>query len=204
MSQAVIVVKRSAEGCVVVDAEVPAAIGQALVGHGFPTEVYDVLGAGDGFMAGLLSGVLRGLPWLEAARTANACGALVVSRHGCAPAMPSAVELADFLDRARGIAKPHEDARIAHLHRTTTGRAARRSVVALAFDHRRQFAEMAAAAGADAARVSRFKHIVAETLLALPPSVSIDAGEAACALRERYQRILDLWHGRAQAVASRR
>jgi 5-dehydro-2-deoxygluconokinase len=40
-------------------------------------------------MAGLLRGWLSGLEWQESAGIANACGALVVSRHGCAPAMPS-------------------------------------------------------------------------------------------------------------------
>jgi len=36
----------------------------------------NVLGAGDAFMAGLLKGWLTGASWREAARMANACGAL--------------------------------------------------------------------------------------------------------------------------------
>ena len=56
---------------------------------------------------------------------ANACGALVVSRHGCAPAMPSWIELQHFLAHgsrdARGCATTPT---LEHLHRVTT-RAAR-------------------------------------------------------------------------------
>lgn len=47
-------------------------------------EVLDVLGAGDAFMSGLLRGYLNDEGWEQACRYANACGALVVSRHGCA------------------------------------------------------------------------------------------------------------------------
>jgi len=34
-----------------------------------------------------------------AAERANACGALVVARHACAPSMPDQAELADYLAR---------------------------------------------------------------------------------------------------------
>lgn len=61
-----------------------------------------MLGAGDAFMSGLLRGYLNDEGWEQACRYANACGALVVSRHGCAPAMPSKIELDDYLSRAAG------------------------------------------------------------------------------------------------------
>jgi bifunctional ADP-heptose synthase (sugar kinase/adenylyltransferase) len=48
-------------------------------------------------MSGLLRGWLNDEGWEQACRYANACGALVVSRHGCAPAMPTKVELDDYL-----------------------------------------------------------------------------------------------------------
>ena len=70
---------------------------EGLVVEGFPIEVYNVLGAGDAFMSGFLSGYLREAPLAEACRLANACGALVVSRHGCAPASPTRIELQHFL-----------------------------------------------------------------------------------------------------------
>lgn len=63
----------------------------------FPVEVLNVLGAGDGFMAGLLSALLRGKSWELATTYANASGALVVTRHGCAPAIPYKEELDYFI-----------------------------------------------------------------------------------------------------------
>ena len=68
---------------------------------GVEVEVLNVLGAGDAFASGFLSGWLRDEPLEACARTANASGALVVSRHGCAPAMPTPAELDYFLARRR-------------------------------------------------------------------------------------------------------
>jgi 5-dehydro-2-deoxygluconokinase len=115
-------------------------------------------------MAGLLSGWLRGEGWDRACTYANACGALVVSRHGCAPAMPSAIELETFLARHSGQAKLHGDPVLAHLHRTTTGRRAWPEVHALAFDHRQQFEGLATRAGAPLARITAFKRLIAEAV----------------------------------------
>lgn len=64
----------------------------------FPVEVMNILGAGDGFMSGLLSGLLQGASWEDATTRANACGALVVTRHGCAPAIPFEEELNYFIE----------------------------------------------------------------------------------------------------------
>jgi hypothetical protein len=47
-----------------------------------------------------LSGWLRGEDYEVCAARGNGCGALVVSRHGCAPAMPTPVELDYFLRNA--------------------------------------------------------------------------------------------------------
>src|SRR6202012_6251119 len=84
-------------------------------------EVLNVLGAGYHFAAGLLSGLLRGENFASAARLANACGAIVVSRHACAPAMPTPAELAHWFGGQRG-ADVAADAQLAHLHRTTAPR----------------------------------------------------------------------------------
>ena len=64
---------------------------------GFPVEIVNTVGAGDGFASGLIYGWARGWGWREAARFANACGALVVSRHGCARALPSLNEVEAFI-----------------------------------------------------------------------------------------------------------
>jgi 5-dehydro-2-deoxygluconokinase len=75
-------------------------------------EVLNVLGAGDAFLSGFLKGWLRGED-MRRCRYANGCGALVVSRHGCAPAMPSPVELDYFLANAAKLTQPDQDATLA-------------------------------------------------------------------------------------------
>lgn len=64
---------------------------------GFPVEIVNTVGAGDGFASGLIYGWAHGWAWEEAARFANACGALVVSRHGCARALPYRREVEAFI-----------------------------------------------------------------------------------------------------------
>jgi 5-dehydro-2-deoxygluconokinase len=64
---------------------------------GFPVEVVNVLGAGDAFASGFLYGYLHGWDWYEAARFGNACGAILVTRHGCANFMPTQPEVRSFM-----------------------------------------------------------------------------------------------------------
>ncbi len=71
---------------------------------GFPVAVVNTVGAGDGFASGLIYGWACGWQWEEAARFANACGALVVSRHGCARALPNRREVETFI-KAQGESK---------------------------------------------------------------------------------------------------
>ena len=89
LTKRTLVVKRGPMGCVVFDGAIPDDIEEGLKGPGFPVEVFNVLGAGDAFMAGFLRGWLKDEPLERCCAWANACGALVVSRHGCAPAMAS-------------------------------------------------------------------------------------------------------------------
>ena len=70
---------------------------------GFPVEVYNILGAGDAFAAGFLAGYLRERSWYEAGRMATACGAIVVTKHGCANFMPTYDELMAFVERHGGL-----------------------------------------------------------------------------------------------------
>jgi 5-dehydro-2-deoxygluconokinase len=154
ISKATFVVKRGPLGCSV------HADGPAIAGQGFPVEVFNVLGAGDGFAAGFLSGWLRDQPLEECARRANACGAIVVSRHGCAPAMPSREELELFLSRRDWPFRLRESAELNHVHRVTTGRKPWPEVMALAFDHRTQLEELG-----PPEKISRFKRLVAEGLV---------------------------------------
>jgi 5-dehydro-2-deoxygluconokinase len=65
---------------------------------GYPVEVYNILGAGDAFGGGFLYGYLNGWGWYKSARLGNACGALVVTKHGCANFMPTMQEVLDFVE----------------------------------------------------------------------------------------------------------
>lgn len=65
--------------------------------QGYPVEVINTLGAGDAFASGLLYGRMSGWDWYKSARFGNACGAIMVTRHGCANFMPSAEEVEDFV-----------------------------------------------------------------------------------------------------------
>ncbi len=93
----VLVVKRGAEGAAIFQAGDAAP----LEVPGFPVEVYNILGAGDAFASGLIYGYLKGWDWYQAARMANACGAIVVTRHGCANFMAYEEEALQFV-RERG------------------------------------------------------------------------------------------------------
>lgn len=65
---------------------------------GYAVQIVNTVGAGDGFASGLIYGWAQGWGWEEAARFANACGALVVSRHGCARALPYRREVEAFIN----------------------------------------------------------------------------------------------------------
>jgi 5-dehydro-2-deoxygluconokinase len=70
---------------------------------GFPVDVANILGAGDAFAAGALYGYLQGWDWYRAARLGNACGAIVVTRHGCANFMPTYDEVMAFVEPYGGL-----------------------------------------------------------------------------------------------------
>lgn len=64
---------------------------------GYPVEIKNTLGAGDAFASGLMYGFLQGWSWHKSARFGNACGAIVVTRHGCANFMPTVKEVEEFV-----------------------------------------------------------------------------------------------------------
>ncbi|HXR55704.1 MAG TPA: 5-dehydro-2-deoxygluconokinase [Casimicrobiaceae bacterium] len=158
-TKAVLVVKRGPMGCAVIAGAIPASLDAAFNGEGVTVEVLNVLGAGDAFSAGFQSGWVRGEDYDACVRYANACGALVVSRHGCAPAMPTRVELDYFIANAGRIPRPDRDATLTRLHRVTAPRTPRPEVLAFAFDHRNQFFALAQQAGADEARIAKLKQL---------------------------------------------
>ena len=65
---------------------------------GFPVDIYNILGAGDAFGAGFIYGHVKGWGWYKAARLGNACGAIVVTQHGCANFMPTMAEVEAFVE----------------------------------------------------------------------------------------------------------
>lgn len=160
LTRAELVCKRGALGCSVFSGAIPDALDAGLTIKGVEVEVLNVLGAGDAFMAGLLRGYLGEEGWERACTYANACGALVVSRHGCAPAMPTALELDDYLSRAESVPRPDRDARLNHLHRVTTRRTHWDELCVMAFDHRSQLVEMARSLGADVGRLPVLKQLI--------------------------------------------
>jgi 5-dehydro-2-deoxygluconokinase len=76
--------------------------GERIEAATFPVEVYNVLGAGDAFASGFLYGYLKGWDWHRSARMGNACGAIVVTRHGCANFMPYEQEALTFVEERGG------------------------------------------------------------------------------------------------------
>ena len=193
LTPAPIVIKRGAAGCTIIEGPAPQELAAGLDVPGFPVEVLNVLGAGDAFLSGLLYGWLGGQSLPESARLGNACGALVVSRHGCTPAMPSRVELEDFLARAPSIARPDLDDRLEHVHHATTvRRPLHGDLYVLAFDHRRQLEQLADESGVLRASIARFKNLIATAVEHVGATIRAPA---------RVGVIVDARHG--SAVLSR-
>lgn len=162
LSNATLVCKRGPLGCSVFEDEIPDTLDEGITVYGVKVEVMNVLGAGDAFMSGFLRGWLRNEPIETCCTYANACGAIVVSRHGCAPAIPSWEELSNYLNRAKDVPRPDLDKTLNHLHRVTTRDENWNELYVLAFDHRRQLFEIAQKYGKNEADVNRIKHLIAE------------------------------------------
>ena len=63
----------------------------------FPTQAVKPNGAGDSFMAGLLSSLASGYDLKNSVIRGSACASIVVSLPGCAPAMPYEDQLNNFI-----------------------------------------------------------------------------------------------------------
>ena len=161
MSMATLVCKRGAQGCRVFAGDIKGWLSGS-EGPGFKVEVYNVLGAGDAFMSGLLRGWLGGEDWPTSCAYANACGAFAVSRHGCAPAVPSWQELEYFLEHGSAHHALRFDPVLNHIHRTTNRRKQHERLVAFAIDHRHQFTSWAQAAGKTPAHIDQFKQLAVQ------------------------------------------
>ncbi|MFV2093113.1 MAG: 5-dehydro-2-deoxygluconokinase, partial [Hyphomicrobiales bacterium] len=159
VTNATLVCKRGEQGAVAFEGAIPDSLDDGIAGQGFAIEVFNVLGAGDGFMSGLLKGWLTGQDWATCLKYANACGAFAVSRHGCTPAFPSWVELQYFLNTGIQNRALRKDLKLEQIHWSTTRKGDWPVMRVFAFDHRRQLEEMAAAAGASHQRIGAFKQL---------------------------------------------
>jgi len=77
--------------------------GDVIDAPGYPVDIYNILGAGDAFGAGFLYGYINGWGWYKSARLGNACGAIVVTKHGCANFMPTYDEVMAFVAERGGL-----------------------------------------------------------------------------------------------------
>jgi 5-dehydro-2-deoxygluconokinase len=198
-SKAQIVVKRGPLGCSVFPAEIGKTLDDGVTVKGVTVEVLNVLGAGDAFMSGYLRGWINGESIEQACTYANACGALVVSRHGCAPAMPSKIELDDYLLRAQDVKRPDLDEGLNHLHRVTNRATEWPQVMALAFDHRSQCEALVKEVGQPLSKIGELKEIIGEAVL----SVAKDfPGRAGVLIDGRFgQSVLEHITGRGLWIA---
>jgi len=169
VSGAVLVCKRGPMGAAAFAGPIPDSLDEGLTGPGFEVEVFNVLGAGDGFMSGLLKGWLDDESWLTALTYANACGAFAVSRHGCTPAYPSWEELQVFLKRGVVTKALRHDPVLDQIHWSTNRHGDWPVMRVFAFDHRLQFEEME---GATPTRIGAFKR------LCLRAAQDVAAGQA--------------------------
>ncbi len=77
--------------------------GEVIDAGGFPVEITNILGAGDAFGGGFLYGYVNDWGWYKSARLGNACGAIVVTEHGCANFMPTMDEVMAFVASYGGL-----------------------------------------------------------------------------------------------------
>jgi ribokinase len=91
-----IVVTLAADGAMVLDdagaTHVPA----------FPVTPLDTTAAGDAFVGGLATALLRDVALREAVRYANACGALAVTQAGAQPSLPYRTDVETLIARGDG------------------------------------------------------------------------------------------------------
>ena len=159
LTKAVLVCKRGPYGASLFENKIKSNLEKGITGKNFKIDVFNVLGAGDGFMAGLLRGWLRNNNWETCLDYANACGAIAVSRHGCTPSYPSWKELSFFLKRGIKNHILRKDQDLENIHWSTTRGGNIKKNLILAFDHRVQFEELAKKNNIPFERISLFKNL---------------------------------------------
>ena len=95
------ILKKGVEGSVTIT---PDAVFETGI---VPVSMKKPFGAGDAFMGGLVTALLQGLTIEAAVLRGSASAAIVVSRRGCASAMPTADEVDLILSRHRRTSDAH-------------------------------------------------------------------------------------------------
>ena len=72
----------------------------------YPVEALKPTGAGDSFLGGFIASLAANYDLKESVLRGSACASIVVSRVGCAPAMPTKTELSEFLNTHVGPTTP--------------------------------------------------------------------------------------------------
>ncbi len=163
LTAATLVCKLGALGCVAFAGAIGTRLDSGVTAPGFAVEVFNILGAGDAFISGFLRGWLRGLPLETCCRYGNACGAIVVSRHGCAPAMPTWTELSAFLE-GKWPRRLRESQELEHVHWATTRVPRPAELLVLAMDHRGPLETLAAELDAGESALEAFKALAIDAV----------------------------------------
>lgn len=189
-SAATLVCKRGPMGCSVFTGAIPDSLDEGIRGPGFPVEVYNVLGAGDAFMAGFLRGWLRDEPIELCCTYANANGAFAVSRLLCSAEYPTWEELQFFLKNGSPHFGLRHDKALNDLHWATTRRPQPATLKILSIDHRMPLIELAQKHNVPLSRISAFKRLV------------VDAAAQVANGRDGFGMFLDGGQGREALFAA--
>ena len=204
LTDAALVVKLGPQGCTVIHGPIPARLEDGAIYPGVRVEVLNVLGAGDAFMSGFLSGWLEDATDERCCQLANACGALVVSRHACAPAMPTRAELDYLFNSPMPITRPDQDQALQRLHQVSVPRKQWQQLFVFAFDHRWQLLEMAQQYGRDHASICALKQLFIKAVEQVETDVrqrGIDADVGLLADQRFGQDSLNAATGRGWFIA---
>ncbi len=168
-TDAALVLKRGELGCTVYEGEIPNNLNDGHMGSPLKIKVFNVLGAGDAFMSGFLRGWLKGEDYPTCCTWGNASGAIVVTRHGCSPAIPTFEELmATIKGEIKGETigpTPDENPIFKRLHYQTTRLKEWDNLEILAFDHRAQIEELCQKANVNTDKIPHLKQMILSAAL---------------------------------------
>jgi len=186
LSSSIIVLKLGPLGCTVISSDIPDSSANLEVIKGNQVEILNVLGAGDAFMSGFLRGYLRNVNLEKSANYANASGALVVSRHGCAPAIPSENELFYYLENSHNIPNPSQDKVLNHLHRISSRSGSRSEIFGFAFDHRKQLYDLAIECREDPDQIAKLKKLFLSSIESTIKQINISERNVGVLIDDTY------------------